>query len=454
VFKGVGLSAALLLVVAPAAIAHDIPSDVTVQVFVKPEGSKLPAIVRAPLQAMRDVDYPRRPDGRVDLPRADRALREAATVWLRDNLHIYENGAEVAQPQIGDARVSILSDRSFASYESALAHAAAPPLDPTTDLFWNDGLLDVRFDYAIQSERSAFALDTRFARLGVRTTTVVRFVMPDSSVRAFEYAGDPGLVTLDPRWFEAARRFVVAGFFHILDGTDHLLFLVCLVIPLRRIRSLVGVVTAFTLAHSVTLLSSAFGYAPTMLWFPPLVETAIAASIVYMALENIVLFSRAAGDVEPRARWIVAFAFGLVHGFGFSFALRETLQFAGSHLLTSLLSFNVGVELGQLLVLAVLVPALALLFRYGVLERVGAILISALVAHTGWHWMIDRWERLRQYNIEWPAITPELLLVFVRWAMAIVALAAAGWLWSVVRGRARARLPLASQPDAASGSRQ
>ncbi len=82
-----------------------------------------------------------------------------------------------------------------------------------------------------------------------------------------------------------------------------------------------------------------------------------------------------------------------MHGFGFSFALRRTLQFAGTHLLTSLLSFNVGVELGQLLVLLVLIPALDLLFRFVVAERMGTIILSALVAHTGWHWMLDRYGR-------------------------------------------------------------
>ena len=94
---------------------------------------------------------------------------------------------------------------------------------------------------------------------------------------------------------------------------------------------------------------------------------------------------------------MITFGFGLVHGFGFSFALRETLQFAGSHLLTSLLSFNVGVELGQLLVLALLVPALELLFRFVVAERIGTIILSALVAHTGWHWMIERGAVLMQF---------------------------------------------------------
>ena len=104
-------------------------------------------------------------------------------------------------------------------------------------------------------------------------------------------------------------------------------------------------VTSFTVAHSVTLIASAYDWRPAALWFPPLVETLIAASIVYMALENIV-------GARRRRRWLITFAFGLVHGFGFSFALRETLQFAGSHLLTALLAFNLGVELGQLVVLA------------------------------------------------------------------------------------------------------
>src|SRR5262249_17752222 len=142
-----------------------------------------------------------------------------------------------------------------------------------------------------------------------------------------------------------------------------------------------------------------FDVAPGGAWFPPLIETLIAASIVYMALENM---------VAPRLgrRWAITFAFGLVHGFGFSFALRETLQFAGSHLLTSLLSFNLGVEAGQLLVLAVLLPLLNLLYKLVSADRALTLILSALAAHTGWHWMIERWDRLRQVPLrysEWHA---------------------------------------------------
>ena len=122
-------------------------------------------------------------------------------------------------------------------------------------------------------------------------------------------------------------------------------------IPFRRLRPLVLIVTAFTVGHSISLIASAFGFVPDALWFPPLIETLIAVTIIYMALENIVYaaMGKLAGDLSRR--WIIAFAFGIMHGFGFSFALRESLQFAGDHLMTALFGFNLGVEIGQIAVL-------------------------------------------------------------------------------------------------------
>jgi hypothetical protein len=193
------------------------------------------------------------------------------------------------------------------------------------------------------------------------------------------------------------------------------------VIPFRRLRPLAAVVTAFTVAHSITLIASAFDMAPSALWFPPLIETLIAASIVYMAIENIT-------GAHLQRRWVVTFAFGLVHGFGFSFALRESLQFAGAHLLTSLLAFNVGVELGQLLVLIVLLPLLAFLFARVVDERVGTILLSAFIAHTAWHWLTDRWAVLVQYSVQWPVFDAAFLASLLRWAMLAVLAVLAAWL--------------------------
>jgi HupE / UreJ protein len=403
------------------ALAHDIPNDVTVQIFAKPQGQQLHLLVRVPLKAMRDVNFPERGPGYLDLARATAVLPEAAMLWIGDSIEVYENDNRLSKSQIVATRISLPSDRSFTSYDEALAHVTGPPLSNDTNVYWDQTMLDVLFEYPIESEQSRLSIHPALARLGLRVVTVLRFLPAGGGIRAFEFTGDPGVIRLDPRWHQAALRFVNLGFFHILDGTDHLLFLLCLVIPFRRLGALVPVVTAFTIAHSITLIASAYNLAPNFLWFPPLIETLIAISIVYMALENI------AGASSPQRRWIMAFGFGLVHGFGFSFALRESLQFAGSHLLTSLLSFNVGVELGQLLVLIVLIPALQLLFRYAVAERMGTIILSAIVAHTAWHWMLDRGHVLAQFRFAWPALTAALLASALRWVMALLILG--GLLW-------------------------
>jgi hypothetical protein len=412
-----------------AVTAHDIPNDVTIHVFLRPEGQRLRLLVRAPLGAMRDVVFPTRDQTHLDLARADGAVRQAAMLWLADAIALYENGDRLPPPVIAATRISLPSDRSFASYDAAFSHVTGPPLPADTALVWSQALMDVLFEYPVRSDQSSFSIDPALARLGVRVATSLRFLPPGGTERAFELSGDPGPVRLDPSWRQAAAAFVSLGFRHIFAGVDHLLFLLCLVIPYRRLRPLVLVVTAFTAAHSITLVASALGFAPDALWFPPLVETAVAASIVYMALENIV------GSASLREhRWMIAFAFGLVHGFGFSFALQQTLQFAGSHVVTSLLAFNVGVELGQLAVLIALVPALRLAFRYGINERMGTIVLSAIVAHTAWHWMIDRGSTLSQYTWDtWPAPTAAGIASALRWALAAVGLAAAVWLLSVAR---------------------
>jgi hypothetical protein len=162
-------------------------------------------------------------------------------------------------------------------------------------------------------------------------------------------------------------------------------------------------VAAFAVGHSATLIVSAYSLAPDALWFPVLFETVIALSIVYLAFENI--FKRA---LVPRL-WVAAFGFGLVYGFGFSFSLRPALQFGGSHVLISILSFNAGVELGILLVLLVLMSVFELAFRHGAMERVGTIFLAGLAAHTGWHRMIERARWLSSSQLQWPTLDPALL---------------------------------------------
>src|SRR4051812_38359836 len=173
-----------------ALAAHDIPNDVTIQTFLKPEGQSLHLLVRVPLGAMRDMDYPKplnttRTD-LLDLARADATLRDAATLWVSDYIDVYENDRPLDAPRVVSVRAVLQSDKSFASYGEATTHLQAPPLPADTEFSWPQGLLDIRFDYPIQSDRSQFSIRPRLARLGIRTLTILRFLPPGGAARAFE----------------------------------------------------------------------------------------------------------------------------------------------------------------------------------------------------------------------------------------------------------------------------
>lgn len=175
------------------------------------------------------------------------------------------------------------------------------------------------------------------------------------------------------------RSFLVLGIEHVLGGADHLLFLLALVLVPATARALVRTVTAFTLAHSVTLALAALGIvAPS----PRLVEPAIALSIAWVAAENL----RAP---RPEQRWRVTAAFGFVHGFGFASALRE-VGLPRARAASSLLAFNVGVEVAQLLVLAALVPILVVLRRRTAFEPRFARAVSIGLVAVGGAWFVAR----------------------------------------------------------------
>jgi hypothetical protein len=420
----------LLTLVLPATrtLAHEIPTDVVIQTFLKSEGLELNFLVRVPLEAMRDVNFPESGPGYLVISEADETIRDAAQIWIAQEVALYENDRRLDEWTIDAVRVSLPSDRSFDTYDNAFRNIQSPRLPDNSDLYRDQAMLDVLIRYPINDASSDFSIAPEFARLSLQTTTVVRFLHVDGVERVFQFSGDPGIVRLDPRWHQAFFRFVATGISHILDGTDHLLFVICLLIPFRRIRPLVAIITSFTAAHSLTLIASAFGMVPNFLWFPPLIETLIALSIVYMAFENIV-------GSQWQKRWMIAFGFGLVHGFGFSFALSETLQFAGGHLLTSLLAFNLGVEIGQLAVILLAVPILNYLFRNVIAERMGTILLSAILAHSGWHWMSERATQLSAYNFQWPALNYAFYASLMRWLILIVIIGSIVWLLTLVYGR-------------------
>jgi hydrogenase/urease accessory protein HupE len=177
--------------------------------------------------------------------------------------------------------------------------------------------------------------------------------------------------------------FLKLGIEHILTGYDHLLFLAGLLIACRRFSTMAGIITCFTLAHSITLALAALN----VVSIPSrVVEPLIAASIVYVGIEN--LLRR---GTEPKGRWALTFGFGLVHGFGFASALKEIgLGAGGSSLLAPLFSFNLGVEVGQITVAALFLPILFRLRRSPDFVRYGLPAASSLVVLLGGYWLLQR----------------------------------------------------------------
>ena len=151
-----------------------------------------------------------------------------------------------------------------------------------------------------------------------------------------------------PTFWSTAGEFVLWGMHHILIGYDHIAFLLALLLGARKISEMIRVVTSFTVAHSITLLLAALN----VIRLPgPVTESLIAASIVYVAAENYFI-------KNANYRWVLTFAFGLVHGLGFSSVLRDRLQDLDS-IGVPVVFFNLGVELGQISILLVLFPLLA-----------------------------------------------------------------------------------------------
>jgi len=177
-----------------------------------------------------------------------------------------------------------------------------------------------------------------------------------------------------------AGEFIGLGVEHILIGFDHLAFLLALLLVARTAKQMMGIITGFTIAHSITLSVAALG------WITPpdqIVEAAIAASICYAGIENL-------AKPSAKRRFILTFALGLIHGFGFAGVLRE-LGLPAENLLVALLSFNVGVELGQLALFSLAFPVLIWLSqRWEPWSRVAVPALSVIIAMIGGYWTLER----------------------------------------------------------------
>lgn len=203
----------------------------------------------------------------------------------------------------------------------------------------------------------------------------------DASLAATKVARPP-TGTSNPSPTVSFREFLKLGIEHILTGYDHLLFLLGLLVVCRRWSSIFTIVTCFTVAHSLTLALAALDWVSLP---SRVVEPLIAASIVFVGVENLVRRG------EPKHRWLLTFIFGLIHGFGFAGVLKEIgLGAGGSSVAGPLLSFNLGVEVGQLAVVAVLLPVLLILRNRSWFKHRIQPLISIIVTLLGAYWLLQR----------------------------------------------------------------
>jgi hydrogenase/urease accessory protein HupE len=194
---------------------------------------------------------------------------------------------------------------------------------------------------------------------------------------------EAGLPESQPAPLPTFWGFLWLGITHIWTGYDHLLFLFGLLVVCRSFRSIVGIISCFTVAHSITLALATLN----LVTIPSgVVEPAIAASIFYVGVENLLR-----KGAEPKGRWALTFAFGLIHGFGFASVLRELgIGSNGHSLAMPLFTFNLGVEIGQVSIALIVLPIVWQLRKNPRFVRRGVPILSALVAAAGLYWFLER----------------------------------------------------------------
>src|SRR5580765_1665126 len=379
----------VLALILAAEFAHgngsDLPPQIVLRGFLKPEDGRLVLLVRIPLVLLAGFSLPKRGPGYLDLARVDVRLAQAVAAAARQ-IELFEGNARLS-PTRADSRLSLPSDASFESFAAARAHLSGPTLPIDTDLYWNQGFLDAELEYPITSARADFSVRVSMApELADRIKLRLEFLSTRGPVRSYDLPGRSRRVPLDPRWYEAAWTFARAGFAGPF-AINRLVFLLCLVMPYRRFWSLLAVVMAMTGLQTVSLGAGAWGSLPDRHVLGPLFDTCLAAAVLLVAIENVVAPSL-------RRRWLVASVVGVLGGFDLGHRLADEWQFAGAHAVASGVSFSAGVALGEVVALVLALGALGALFRYTTGQRLGVIVLSALLGHLGWHWMMDAGHRM------------------------------------------------------------
>ncbi len=390
-------------------LMHDLPQDTVMHAFFRVQGNEAHLLVRVPLDLLHGISWPTN-HGEYAISDSGAAVIQAVDA-LGHAIMIWQDG-ERLEPAVSSGQLAALGDLSFATPAAAAAHIAQPAgagLKIAVDL----GYLDAHFVYRIRPAPAVFSIQSRVAEdLQDLSKLVVQFLPDGNTVGSvMTISAQSGRVALNPSRAHAARGFALVGMQGLLTNTDCLLFILCLMIPFRRTRGLGALYGAFVLANLISLAGAAFGFAPDSRWFGALAASASSVMIFLLALGNIF-----GANMQRRRLWTGLF--GLILGFKFAELLAERLQFAGTHTQVALWFYALGIDLGALLVFALASVGLALILRGARAGRIGVIVLSAIVAHASWHWMIDRISVL--WQMPWPSMTAAAFYHLAQWIFVVL----------------------------------
>lgn len=278
--------------------------------------------------------------------------------------------------------------------EQALQIGDAFPND-ASETYVGDIVVDIHLSYDFRPVNGySIANSLNPGLVGQDQTANLILDYNGSDVRTFRASGLlQAPIEITSSQFAATSTFLFEGVRHILEGFDHVLFVLCMIIGALNLRNLLVRVTGFTIGHTITLILGFFGVAPSGAWFIPTVEFAIALSIIYAAV--LALTSTGAGHRENLKSIGITSAIGLLHGFGFSFMLHQILQVDAPNVWQSLLAFNVGVEIGQVLIVLLVWPVVLFLRQMpGQTWAVSRAVVAGFSVVIATVWVVERAESL------------------------------------------------------------
>ncbi len=267
-----------------------------------------------------------------------------------EQVHVYRVGTQPDFATLDEARAAFATGRAF-------PEEAKP-------LYVGDAVVDIVLRYKVGAPIHNYSVSSTLdpGLPGQENTANLILDYSPTGTKVFRargLLGEPVIISRSA--LSAVVTFIKEGIRHILEGLDHVLFILCLALGATQLISLVWRVTGFTIGHTITLTAGFFGFVPSGAWFVPTVETGIALSIIYAAAIAVMPRAELAGS--ERSMFFVTCSIGLLHGLGFSFVLHKILQITSPDIWQSLLAFNLGVEIGQLTIILATWPAFRLIQR-------------------------------------------------------------------------------------------